>query len=37
MVLINKQRLVIQKEVKNNTDKNERRFGVILTPFSSSK
>ena len=22
--------LVIQKQVKNNTDKNEQRFGVIL-------
>ena len=29
--------LVIQKQVKNNTGKNERRLGVILTTFSSSK
>ena len=25
------------KQVKNNADKKERRFGVMLTPFSSSK
>ena len=29
--------LVIQKQVKNNAGKNERRLGVILTTFSSSK
>ena len=29
--------IIVQKRVKNNADKNERRFGVILTPFSSSK
>ena len=27
----------VQKQVKNNVDKNEQSFGVILTPFSSSK
>ena len=29
--------LVIQKQVKNNAGKDERRCGVILTTFSSSK
>ena len=29
--------IIIQKQVKNNADTNERRLGVILTPFSSSK
>ena len=29
--------IIVQKQVKNNADKIERRFGVILTPFSSSK
>ena len=33
-ILINKG-LVIQKQVKNNADRDERHFGVILTPFSS--
>ena len=27
--------LVIQKQVKNNAGKNERRFGIIVTTFSS--
>ena len=27
----------LQKQVKNNAGKKERRFAVILTPFSSSK
>ena len=29
--------IVIHKQVKNNAETNERCFGVILTPFSSSK
>jgi len=28
---------VIQKQVKINAGKIERRFGVVMTPFSSSK
>ena len=36
IIVINKG-FVIQKQVKINAGKIEQRFGVVMTPFSSSK